>query len=78
MRSGRLLGMLDDNLDGKVEMSEIRGRTPNAMIKPRFAQIDTNKDNVLDGAELKAAAAMLPGFGPRRPQQTAASGSSSN
>jgi hypothetical protein len=48
------------------------------MIKPRFAQIDTNKDNVLDGAELKAAAAMLPGFGPRRPQQTAASGSSSN
>ena len=71
MRSGRLFGMLDDNLDNKVEKSEIKGRVA-SMINPRFAQIDTNKDDVLDFAEMKAAASFLPGFGPRRP---AASGS---
>ena len=71
MRSGRLMGMLDDNLDDKVEKSEIKGRVA-SMINPRFAQIDTNKDDVLDFAEMKAAASFLPGFGPRRP---AASGS---
>jgi hypothetical protein len=68
MRSGRLFGMLDDNLDNKVEKSEIKGRVA-SMINPRFAQIDTNKDEVLDFAEMKAAASFLPGFGPRRQQQ---------
>jgi mono/diheme cytochrome c family protein len=77
MRTGRLIGMLDDNLDNKVEKSEIKGRIA-AMINPRFVQIDTNKDEVLDVAEMKAAAAILPGFGPRRErQQAAASGGSS-
>jgi hypothetical protein len=67
MRSGRLMGMFDDNLDDKVEMSELRG--PMAPVfKQRFAQIDANKDNVFDASELKAAAAFIPGFGSRRGQ----------
>jgi hypothetical protein len=60
MRSGRAMGMLDDNLDEKVQLSEIKGRlTP--MLKPRFAQLDANGDGGIDAVEIKAA--NLPSFG---------------
>jgi len=64
LRNGRLMGMLDDNLDDKVQLTEIKGRIA-PMLKPRFAQIDTNKDGALDTAELQAVASTLPGFGSR-------------
>lgn len=60
MRAMRVMGMLDDNIDGKVQLAEIRGRlTP--MLKPRFAELDRNSDGGIDSEEIKAA--NLPVFG---------------
>jgi hypothetical protein len=60
MRNWRLMGMLDANLDEKVQRSEVRGLVAN-MIGSRFDQLDANKDGVLDMSELKAMTAMMPG-----------------
>lgn len=60
MRAMRVMGMLDDNLDDKVQLAEIRGRlTP--LLKPRFAEFDKNGDGGIDAEEIKAA--NLPTFG---------------
>jgi len=60
MRAMRVMGMLDDNLDDKVQLAEIKGRlTP--MLKPRFADLDRNGDGGIDADEIKAA--NLPMFG---------------
>ena len=63
MNKGRLMGMLDDNLDGKIEKAELKGR-PGAMIAKYFDVIDKNHDGVIDADELAAAQSML--GGPRR------------
>ncbi len=54
----RMLGMLDDDLDGKIEEAELHGRVATAL-KPRFAALDANKDGGIDQAELKVAAGPL-------------------
>lgn len=60
MRGMRVMGMLDDNLDDKVQLAEIRGRlTP--LLKPRFAELDKDGDGGIDAQEIKAA--NLPTFG---------------
>jgi mono/diheme cytochrome c family protein len=55
----RMLGMMDDNLDGKLQRAELRGQM-GRVIGPFFERIDTNRDQALDKAELKTAQAMLP------------------
>jgi mono/diheme cytochrome c family protein len=60
MRNWRLMGMLDANLDEKVQRSEVRGLVAK-LLGSRFDQFDTNKDGVLDMTELKAVMAMMPG-----------------
>jgi peroxiredoxin len=55
----RMFGMMDDNLDGRLQKAELRGQM-GKMISPFFERIDTSKDGNIDRAELKAAAAMLP------------------
>lgn len=60
MRSMRVMGMLDDNLDDRIQVAEIRGRyTP--LLKPRFAELDKDKDGGIDAEEIKAA--NIPTFG---------------
>ena len=49
----RTIGALDDNHNGKVEVAELRG--PMANLKPRFAELDRNKDGALQADELNAA-----------------------
>ena len=49
----RVLGSLDDNADGKVEINELVGTY--ASLKPRFQALDLNHDGGLDANELKAA-----------------------
>jgi mono/diheme cytochrome c family protein/peroxiredoxin len=51
LRASRLIGMLDSNLDGKVEYSELRGKLGEAL-KSKFALLDKNHDGGLDMAEL--------------------------
>lgn len=46
-----MIGVLDDDVSGKVELAELRGRMGLAM-KSRFADLDRNKDGGLDAQEL--------------------------
>lgn len=59
LQSRLLLGVLDDNLDGKLTPDELRGKQAE-MLRQYFAIIDTNKDGALDQAELDAAAKLMP------------------
>jgi peroxiredoxin/mono/diheme cytochrome c family protein len=52
LNSGRLMGMLDDNINGKVERSELRGSMA-MVLGPRFAEGDANGDGGIDAAEMK-------------------------
>jgi Ca2+-binding EF-hand superfamily protein len=58
----RMLGMMDDNLDGKLEKAELKGQM-GAMLLKYFDVLDKNHDGALDRSELAAAQAMM---GPRR------------
>jgi hypothetical protein len=49
----RVIGFLDTNADGKVELSELRGNY--AGLRTRFAELDTDHDGSLDAKELAAA-----------------------
>ena len=48
-----MIGALDDNVDGLVQASELRGRM-GAMLKARFAELDRDKNGGLDNGELLA------------------------
>ncbi|MFI4965479.1 MAG: redoxin family protein [Caulobacterales bacterium] len=61
-RKTALLGMMDDNLDGKLQKAELRGQMGAALLK-YFDVLDKNHDGALDADELAAAQAMM---GPRR------------
>jgi hypothetical protein len=58
----RLLGMMDDNLDGKLQKAELKGQIGTQLLK-FFEVLDKNRDGALDRDELAAAQAMM---GPRR------------
>jgi mono/diheme cytochrome c family protein len=73
MNQGRMLFMLDDNIDGKLQKTELRGQM-GERIGQFWAQLDRNGDGALDKLELAAAQGMMGG---RRRQQTAESGSNS-
>ncbi|HEY2358333.1 MAG TPA: redoxin family protein, partial [Phenylobacterium sp.] len=60
LQAGALMGMLDSNIDGKIQKSELRGQI-GKMIGPRWEQLDTNRDGVLDKDELAAATKMMMG-----------------
>jgi mono/diheme cytochrome c family protein len=60
LAKGRLMGMMDDNLDGKLQKAEAKGQM-GTMIAGFFDRIDANKDGSLDKTELAAAQAMMPG-----------------
>jgi hypothetical protein len=60
LNASRMMGMLDSNVDGKIEKAELKGRT-GEMIAKYFNQLDTNHDGYLDKAELAAAQKMMGG-----------------
>jgi hypothetical protein len=66
MDQTRLLGMFDDNMDGKIELAEFKGELGDKL-KPYFAQMDQNKSGGVENAELMAALKMMNG-GRRREQ----------
>lgn len=53
-----LIGLLDDDFDGKVQQSELRGAMA-ARLGPRFDALDANKDGGIDGTELAVIASSL-------------------
>jgi len=72
MNQGRMLFMLDDNIDGKLQKTELRGQM-GERIGQYWTQLDKNGDAALDKAELSAAQGMMSG----RRRQTADASSNS-
>jgi len=67
MGKTRLVGMMDDNLDGKLQKAELKGQLGGQLLK-YFDVLDKNHDGALDADELAAAQAMM---GPRRKAEAA-------
>ena len=47
----QMIGALDDNINGRVELAELRGPMAKIM-KERFTDLDKNKDGGLDSSEM--------------------------
>jgi hypothetical protein len=71
LKASALMGMLDSNIDGKLEKSELKGRIGDMMAK-NWDALDKNHDGVLDRDELTAAEKMMRGGRERRAQAPAA------
>jgi hypothetical protein len=71
LQQGALMGMLDANIDGKIEKSELKSQSQiGAMLLKNFDAIDKNHDGAIDAQELAAATRMM--FGQHRHQEAAA------
>ena len=57
MLQSRLIGMMDDNLDDKIQVEELRG--PFERLAPQFALGDANKDGGIDAQEFVPILKML-------------------
>ena len=72
MGAGALMGMLDSNIDGKIEKSELKPESQiGAMLLKNWDSMDKNHDGVIDKDELAAAMKMM-GGGKRRQEAAAA------
>ena len=71
LQANLMMGVLDDNMDGKIELSELKGgpQGPAQMLRKYFALIDANHDGALDAKELEAAAKLMPRRAPPRQEQ---------
>ncbi|HEY0437813.1 MAG TPA: hypothetical protein VGC92_14320 [Phenylobacterium sp.] len=58
LNSTRLLGMLDDNIDGKIQKAELKSRIGDQLGK-YFDVLDKDHDGALDKVELAAAQQMM-------------------
>jgi len=74
MQQSRMFGMMDDNIDGKIQKAELRGQM-GQMIEKFWAQIDKDSDAALTKVELAAAQSLMGNR--RRSTEQAASGSTS-
>ena len=74
LQGNLMLGVMDDNLDGKLQPAELRGQMGEGILK-YLPIVDTNKDGAIDQKELDAAMKLLPrgrrgGGGPPPPMPT--------
>jgi peroxiredoxin len=53
LMSSMSIGMIDDNVDGLIQESELKGMM--ASLKPRFKALDVDGSGALDATEMKAA-----------------------
>lgn len=68
MMRTRLIGMMDPNMDGKIQINELKGPLGD-QIRPRFALADANKDGGIDAKEFEPIMKMMSGGG--RPRAAA-------
>jgi Ca2+-binding EF-hand superfamily protein len=68
MNRNRMMGMLDDNLDGKLQKAELKGQMGEMLLK-YFDALDKNHDGAIDKAELAEAGKLM---GPMRRRQAEA------
>jgi hypothetical protein len=67
LNSKRMLGMLDDNLDGKLQKAELKGNMGDMLAK-YFAVLDKDHDGSIDNVELAAAQQLMGNRGRRGAQ----------
>ena len=60
LQQGMLMGMLDSNIDGKIQKAELKGQI-GAMLSKNWDALDANHDGALDKAELAVAMTMMGG-----------------
>ena len=65
MDETRLMGMFDENVDGKIQKAEFKGDL-GGKLSPFFAQMDVNKSGAVENAELMGALKMMGGAPPSR------------
>jgi peroxiredoxin len=58
MKQGQVFGIFDDNIDGKIQLSELKGAMGN-QLKVAFKMIDANGDGGIEPKELASAQAAL-------------------
>jgi hypothetical protein len=66
LQTSRIIGMIDKNIDGKIQASELTAKQFSAVLK-NFSMLDRNGDGALDSTEL-ASVPGLGGFGGRPPR----------
>jgi len=73
LNANMLMGILDDNQDGKIELAELKGGAmgPVATLKKYFTMIDTNHDGALDPTEMEAAGKLMQRMRPAKPAEAA-------
>ena len=76
MNRSRLLGMFDDNIDGKIQKAELKGEMGDRLV-PYFAQIDQDKSGAIEATEFAALLQFLGGRRRDQAQQTPAAASAS-
>lgn len=64
MMKTRLIGMMDANIDSKIQIDELKGDL-GAAIRPRFGLADANKDVGIDAKEFEPILKMMAGGGRR-------------
>jgi len=70
LNKDRLMGMLDANIDGKIEKAELKGQLGDQIGK-YFDQLDANHDGAIDKTELAVMQKMMGGQRRRREAATA-------
>ena len=71
MDKTRMMGMFDDNIDGKIQKAELKGEMGTNIAK-YFAMVDKNADGGIDKTELAAMQAMMGGRRREQAQQAPA------
>jgi hypothetical protein len=71
LQQSRLIGMMDSNIDDKIQKSELRGQFAQLLAsQATFDMIDANKDGGLDAAEMQKGLQMMQQM--QRPRPAAA------
>ena len=64
MQAGLMMGVMDDDMDGKLQTAELKGQM-GENLKKYASLIDTDKDGAISQAELTAAQKLMGGRGRR-------------
>jgi hypothetical protein len=61
LQANLMLDVMDDNMDGKLELSELKGgpQSPGTILRKYFSMIDTDHDGSIDAKEMEAAMKLM-------------------
>jgi hypothetical protein len=77
LQQGHMMGVLDDDLDGRLQPAELRGKQ-GEWLKANFSALDVNNDDVLASDEIAAAGRRVGATRVQASQATTPASASSN